>query len=249
MNPYVNIGYQKVGITLKITPQINESDQVRLEIELEVSEIAAMTDLGPQINQRTAKTTSVVRDQQTVVIGGLMTDSEVETVDKIPFLGDIPVLGYLFRHSHTIQQKRNLLIFLTPYIIRDPSDFRRIFNRKMEERREFIEQVRALREREWSPDIDYSRTNGLFEEINQTIREVEDEEALRQQMQEAPPPEHRPSDPISPAAWEALTTEGYLEVGPEGTTEVRGTPTFVPSPGMVTAPPTIAPLPAGGPVY
>lgn len=239
LNPYVSVGYQKVGITLKITPQINESDQVRLEIELEVSEVTGESSLGPIIGQKTAKTTSVVRDQQTVVIGGLMTDSEVETVEKVPFLGDIPILGYLFRHTRTRTTKRNLLIFLTPYIIRDPSDFRRIFNRKMEERREFIEQISALREREWSPDIDYSRSNGLFEEINQTIGQLEEEEELRRQMEQAPPPEHRPSDPISTEAFQALPADTYVEISPAGERPMVDAVPVTVSPGMQQPPPAV----------
>jgi len=236
LNPYVSVGYQKVGITLKITPQINESDQVRLEIELEVSEVTGESSLGPIIGQKTAKTTSVVRDQQTVVIGGLMTDSEVETTEKVPFLGDIPVLGWFFRHTRTRTTKRNLLIFLTPYIIRDPSDFRRIFNRKMEERREFVEQISALREREWRPDIDYSRSNGLFEEINRTIRDLEGEEELRRQMEQAPPPEHRPSPPISSEALQTSPPEGYVEISPgEERPMVDAAPVGL-SPGMQPPP-------------
>jgi general secretion pathway protein D len=243
LNPFVSVGYQKVGITLKITPQINESDQVSLEIELEVSEVTGESSLGPIIGQKTAKTTSVVQDQQTVVIGGLMTDSEVETIEKVPFLGDIPILGYLFRHTRTRISKKNLLIFLTPYIIRDPSDFRRIFNRKMEERREFIEQISALREREWSPDLDYSRTNGLFEEINQTIHELEVEEQLRLEMESAPPPEHRPSEPISTQSW-STSDETYVEIAPDGSERpvveaVPGQFSTPPSPGMTPAPAVI----------
>jgi general secretion pathway protein D len=241
LNPYVSVGYQRVGITLKLTPQINESDQVRLEIELEVSEVTGESELGPIIGQKTARTTSVVRDQQTVVIGGLMTDSEVETVEKIPFLGDIPVIGYLFRHTRTRITKRNLLIFLTPYIIRDPADFRRIFNRRMQERSEFMEQISAFRDREWEPDLDFSRTNGLFEEINRTLRDMEEEEALRRQLEQVPPPEHRPSEPISGAAFRTLGESDTLEIGP-------GEP---PAPGPVVgrpitaAPQTIRPVTPG----
>ena len=242
LNPYVSVGYQKVGITLEITPQINESDQVSLEIKLEVSEVTGESQLGPIIGQKTAETTSVVRDQQTVVIGGLMTDSEVETVEKVPFLGDIPILGYLFRHTRTRTTKRNLLIFLTPYIIRDPSDFRRIFNRKMEERREFIEEISALHEREWSPDIDYSRTNGLLESINQTIEELEGEEELRRQMELEPPPAHVPSEPISTESWSTAVGDTYVEIGPGGTERpvILSAPgQFTPSPGMTAPAPVV----------
>ena len=147
---------------------------------------------------------------------------------------NVPILGYLFRHTRTRTTKRNLLIFLTPYIIRDPSDFRRIFNRKMEERREFIEQISALHEREWSPDIDYSRTNGLLESINQTIEELEGEEELRRQMELEPPPAHVPSEPISTESWSSAVGDTYVEIGPGGSER----------PVTLTAPGQFGPSPA-----
>ncbi len=191
-NPMMSIGRQNVGLTLKITPHINDSDQIKLEIELEVSEVTGETDLGPLIDQRMAKTVSVVKDQQTVVLGGLVKDNITESVEKVPILGDIPILGYLFKKKKTRITKTNLLIFLTPYIIRDASDFRSIFNRKMEERREFIEQFTAFNSADYEPTIDYSRTNGLVEEIHKTILELEEEQALLQQILLVPPPDHAP---------------------------------------------------------
>lgn len=241
VNPFVSVGYQKVGITLKITPQINDSDQVSMEIELEVSEVTGETALGPIISQKTARTTSVVRDQQTAVIGGLMTDNEVETVEKIPFLGDIPILGHLFRHTTTRVTKRNLLIFLTPYIIREPADFRRIFNRKMQERREFIEQITAFRDRQWSPDIDFDRTDGLLEEINRTLADIEEQEALELQLEQVLPPAHTPSEPISSLTWEGMVGPDYVEIAPEGdpgAIRYEGRP-IVMSPAMAVPPPAV----------
>jgi general secretion pathway protein D len=195
-NPMFSIGRQNVGLTLKITPHINDSDQIKLEIELEVSEVTGETDLGPLIDQRLAKTVSVVKDQQTVVLGGLVKDNITETVDKIPVLGDIPILGYLFKKKKTRITKTNLLIFLTPYIIRDATDFRSIFNRKMEERREFIEQFTAFQSAEYEPTIDYSRTNGLVEEIHKTVLELEEEQELLEQILLAPPVEHVPKESL-----------------------------------------------------
>ncbi|MCI0637178.1 MAG: type II secretion system protein GspD, partial [Actinobacteria bacterium] len=134
-----SVGRQNVGLTLKMTPHVNDSDQVRIELELEVSEVLDRGNINPTISQRIAKTMLSVRDQQTVVLGGLIRDGESEHQDKVPILGDIPILGFFFRRTVTTKEKTNLLIVLTPYIIRDASDFRRIFYRKMEERREFIE--------------------------------------------------------------------------------------------------------------
>ncbi|MBL8742568.1 MAG: type II secretion system secretin GspD, partial [Myxococcales bacterium] len=91
--------YRDVGIKLSIKPHVNDSDQVRLELKEEISELGARAGASEAatINQRTANTTLIVRDQQTVVIGGLMRDSEAVAETKIPILGDIPILGALFR--------------------------------------------------------------------------------------------------------------------------------------------------------
>ncbi len=192
-----SIARQNVGLTLKITPQINDDNQVRLEINLEIKEVkSANSDLGPNISQKSATTTSVVADQQTIIIGGLITDNDVITTQKVPFLGDIPILGFLFRQKSSINRKRNLLIFLTPYIIRTAEDFREIFNRKMAERREFLERWTAFEYHRVDPHLDWSRTNGVIAEMNRVISEAEAEEALRRESEILNEVEHTPKDPV-----------------------------------------------------
>ena len=196
MFPQMSIGRQNVGIKLGITPHINQFNQVRMELQLEVSEIAGESDLGPIIGQRTAKTTCVMADQQTVVLGGLVTDNTVNGVQKVPVLGDIPLLGRLFKRTSRRTTKRNLLIFLTPYIVRDATDFRRIFARKMQERREFIDRFTAFEYHEVQPDIDYDRTNGMLEEINRAVIDLEEAEAQRRLLDQQEVPVHRPRSPV-----------------------------------------------------
>jgi general secretion pathway protein D len=168
---------QDVGNKIKVTPHINESNQVRLEIEQESSSPGASSgDLGAvSINKRTANTTVVVADQQTVVIGGLMQDAYTTSREKVPVLGDLPILGALFRKTTTIKKKSNLLLILTPHVIRDQSDLRRIFERKMQERQEFLDRYFVFSDQEWSPPRDWSRTNGLVEEIRKSYAEIEED--------------------------------------------------------------------------
>ncbi len=191
------IGRQNVGITLKVTPQINDDNQVRLEIDLEISEVKSIDPVtGPTISQQSATTTSVVGDQQTIVIGGLITDNQVETTTKVPVLGDIPILGMLFRRKSSLTKKRNLLIFLTPYIIRSSDDFKEIFARKMAERREFIERYTAFEYYRYDPHLDWSRTNGAIAVMNRILAREEEDERLRLLTAIEEDDDHSPKKPI-----------------------------------------------------
>ncbi|MDH5492025.1 MAG: type II secretion system secretin GspD [Myxococcales bacterium] len=209
---------QDVGTTIRITPHINESDEVRMEIEEEISERGATEGtLGVvSINRRSAKTEVLVRDQQTVVIGGLMRDSVTTSQTKVPILGDIPLLGALFRRTNQQKQKTNLLLFLTPYIIRDPADLRSIFERKMRERQEFLDRYFVFGDHEYEPPVDYSRTRGLVLEILNEIHELDAEHELLQQVQGEPPPTHAPGRPVGSAPEEPPEMgEGDVVISPE----------------------------------
>ncbi|MDU1877480.1 MAG: type II secretion system secretin GspD [Citrobacter sp.] len=121
-NIYSTVERKTVGTKLKVTPQINEGDSVLMEIEQEVSSVdssANSSDLGPTFNTRTIQNAVLVKSGETVVLGGLMDDSSKETIEKVPFLGDIPLVGQLFRYTDNEKSKRNLMVFIRPTIIRD----------------------------------------------------------------------------------------------------------------------------------
>ncbi|MFZ2950198.1 MAG: type II secretion system secretin GspD [Desulfuromonadaceae bacterium] len=113
-----------IGINLKIKPQISEGDYIRMDINQEIS--AVKDSKGQAIDlittKRSAKTSVVVKDKETVAIGGLIQDSEEETVSKVPFLGDVPLLGWLFKTKTKTRKKTNLMILLTPHIVKDAAD-------------------------------------------------------------------------------------------------------------------------------
>ncbi|MGQ7846935.1 type II secretion system secretin GspD [Granulosicoccus sp. 3-233] len=122
-NPFQTIERQDVGISLKVKPQINEGDNIKMEIEQEVSDVSATAITGASditTNKRSIKTTVLVEDGQTLVLGGLMDDQINDTRSKVPFLGDIPLLGSLFRYRTNSKSKRNLMVFLHPTILRNP---------------------------------------------------------------------------------------------------------------------------------
>ena len=113
-----------IGINLKIKPQISEGDYIRLDINQEIS--AVKDSKGQAIDlittKRSAKTSVVVKDKETVAIGGLIQDTEEETISKVPLLGDIPFLGWLFKTKSKVRKKTNLMILLTPHIVKDAAD-------------------------------------------------------------------------------------------------------------------------------
>jgi general secretion pathway protein D len=211
---------QNVGIILTMTPHINDAGEIRLEIEMENSEPgAAVGTLGVvPIQQTTATTQVLVRDQETVVIGGLMRDRVTTTETKVPILGDIPILGALFRTTSRTTERRNLLLFLTPYIIRGPDDLRAIFERKMQERQEFLDRFFVFGDHEYTPPFDYSRTRGLVLEIFNELEDVDEERVLEAELESRPPPEHTARAPLGVASPfdDALGAEGDLVIGPEG---------------------------------
>jgi len=204
-----NIQREKLNLTLNVTPHISSNDAIRLEIEQETKDLGGQDpELGPTWTERKLKTQVVVNDQQTVVIGGLIQEKDIYNTTKVPLLGDIPLLGYLFKYSTKSKQKTNLLIMLTPYIIKDQLDLQAIRERKAREREEFVRSFAVLNEMKYIPTVDYRRKRGLLEEINRSVQAVEsDLEVLRamgqrQQVQEGPL-EYAPSrigeEPAPPA--------------------------------------------------
>jgi general secretion pathway protein D len=145
-------------------------------------------------------------------------------------LGDIPILGMLFRHKSSLTKKRNLLIFLTPYIVRSAEDFREIFSRKMAERREFIERYTAFEYHRYDPHLDWSRTNGAIAVVEQVIGRAANAETLRQLPTAVELAAHTPSPPIDlPQGMHVASEGGDVEDTGEGPTEQPPEPPPFPS--------------------
>lgn len=233
---------QDVGTKIRIIPHINDSNEVRLEIDEEISEVGASSgQLGAvTINRRTAKTVTVVHDQNTVVIGGLIRNTDTNSETRIPILGDIPILGALFRRTERAVQRSNLLLILTPYVIRDQSDLRRIFERKMRERQEFLDRYFVFGDQDYEPPRDYSRTNGLVEEIRQSIRELRTRADMEANGRPNRPPPHTPGESIElPVEMRSSSGAPAAPAAPAA----GGVPVAVPAP---MAPALVAPAIAPG---
>jgi len=182
--PVVSIQRQDVAIKLKITPQISGDNQVKLEVNQEITEVKSIDPIkGPTTSKRQVKTTVVVPDQQTVVIGGLIKDNTTITENKIPILGDIPVLGFFFKYKSSRISKSNLLVFLTPYIVRDSRDMNKIWHKKIEDFEEFKRLKKRVNE---GLDIfvDYSKKRGLISEINDSLKKFESRIKLNKDLNE-----------------------------------------------------------------
>ena len=131
-------------MTLELTPQVLENDLIRLEIKQEITAIennvaqtigsgTSSVPVGPTTTKRSMETTTIAHDKQTLVIGGLVRDNTILTESKIPFLGDIPLLGWLFRSQTRQTEKLNLLVFLTPTLVNDEADIAELSVRKAKE--------------------------------------------------------------------------------------------------------------------
>lgn len=118
-NPFNTVERKKVGIMLKVTPQINEGNAVQMVIEQEVSKVEGQTSLDVVFGERKLKTTVLANDGELIVLGGLMDDQAGESVAKVPLLGDIPLIGNLFKSTADKKEKRNLMVFIRPTILRD----------------------------------------------------------------------------------------------------------------------------------
>ncbi|MFA0568198.1 type II secretion system secretin GspD [Vibrio gallaecicus] len=119
-NPFQTVDRKEVGIKLKVVPQINEGDSVQLNIEQEVSNVlGANGAVDVRFAKRQLNTSVIVQDGQMLVLGGLIDERALESESKVPLLGDIPVIGHLFKSTSTQVEKKNLMVFIKPTIIRD----------------------------------------------------------------------------------------------------------------------------------
>ncbi len=141
--PVPKVEKEEVALTLTITPNISHSNYVTLKLDLENNTITAIdpTTKLPQVAKRKSKQIVIVKNSQTIVISGLVNHTESEVYKKIPLLGDIPLLGWLFRNSSVSSSKNNLVIFLTPHIVHGAEDLAVIYKNKLADRDKFFEGV------------------------------------------------------------------------------------------------------------
>jgi|GEM_PF-1712953 len=121
-----SISYRSVGIVLQVTPRVTQGDIVQMDIQIEANEPGSDVQVAglayPSFNQRLATATLNVRNGHTIVLGGLMREAITRSASRVPILGDLPIIGTLFRSTDSGRQKSELLLFLTPYVVRNPEE-------------------------------------------------------------------------------------------------------------------------------
>ncbi|MCX6349737.1 MAG: type II secretion system protein GspD [Candidatus Aureabacteria bacterium] len=238
-NPVQNIEYKDVGITLKITPHVSKEGVVRMEVDTEISDVTGKQVSGlystPETYVRATKTSVIVGDNHTIVLGGLVRDDKSDTEDKVPILGDIPLLGLLFRTTSTVSKKTNLLIFITPRVVHTTQQIADLTKLKRHEMSD-IDQRMSEEEEE--------KAVGEYEMREQEHAEIRDLKARYGSTVPAPSPaaavEPGPESPAPVAARE--DAEGSSASAPAATI----TPAPVSDPAIATslASPVVAASPA-----
>lgn len=184
--PLQSVERQDVTLRIKVKPYINDERNVTMDVEVEDRDITEThPTLGVTTTKRRLKLDKIVgRDSQPVVLGGLIRDRESETVNQVPGLGQIPLLGWLFKSRNKAKEKTNLLLILIPHIIDSPDDVRRIHERRDKERLEFIERETNFRKREMPNNVNYRKKGGMLAAIEKEARKMEQDEALLRRAEE-----------------------------------------------------------------
>jgi general secretion pathway protein D len=128
-------------LSLKLKPQVSKANFVNMDLAIKAESFGTRSDDGrpTQTNKRSFTTKITAENSQTIVISGLQRDTEIDGKSKVPLLGDIPIIGWLFRNSSNSKSKTNLMFFITPHVVRDSSDLQRIYEQKVKARDEFLQ--------------------------------------------------------------------------------------------------------------
>ncbi|WP_101759472.1 type II secretion system secretin GspD [Oceanicoccus sp. KOV_DT_Chl] len=150
-DPFTTIERQDIGLSLVVTPRINEGDSITLEIKQKTENIAQSIDVASDIvtNKREIITKALIKDGQILVLGGLISDEETEIQEKVPFLGDLPLIGKLFSSTGKSKSKTNFLIFIHPTILKDDTDIQQV----TQQRYNFMQNLQQqAKNKEWKVD-------------------------------------------------------------------------------------------------
>jgi general secretion pathway protein D len=175
LQPLQSYTREPISLSVEITPHVNDEHEVTLDVKLEDEEVTEAAGNG-QVTSSTRMLELedvVARDGQPVVLGGLVKETDKITESKVPGLGSIPVLGWLFKHRNRRKQKVNLLIVLVPHILDSPDEARRIHERRLQERREFLERETGFKRHDLAKHVNYAKKAGLLATVDAEARRMQ----------------------------------------------------------------------------
>lgn len=176
--PMRSINREDVTLRIKLVPHINSDDTVSLDVEIEDKDILGQDpDLGVTTSKRSLKSkTLLARDGQPMVLGGHVRESERVSVQEVPGIGKIPIIGWLFKNRTAQKEKTLLLYVLVPHILESPEDMRRITEQRRRERQEFIERMATFEFKKIDTGVNYRNKRGMLATIDQVGRKLEQSE-------------------------------------------------------------------------
>ena len=170
----------KAALSLEVTPHVHDARTVSLDIKLNNESFGAADELGIPTNTRKLELEQVLaRDDQPLILGGLVQERETITQSEVPGLGRIPLIGWMFKSKKRRTEKVNMLMILVPHILESPEDARRIHKRRMEERLEFLERYTAFKRRDLDTHVNYRRKSGLLATVDAEARRMRTEASER----------------------------------------------------------------------
>ncbi len=223
---YKNYEYKDVATTLEITPQVNNADVLRLDIMAELVKLKAVSPDGekPTTFKRRAETTVVLHDNETVVIGGIVGQQDSVGDNKVPLLGDIPLLGWMFKTETQKEDKKNLYIFITPRIVENPAELSSLYNKKKDSLREVFPKSADVLEETFEYDPDEKFVGALIDKGVVKMKSG-DNKAARQYFTEAL--QYNPDDVY--AMFNLATVyerDGQKEIAMKIYKKIMGTPSY-----------------------
>ncbi len=233
-NPFTTIERQDIGVTLRVIPHINEGGNLRLQIEQEISSLAPSTTLAAQAvdlitNKRSIKSTVLAENGQIIVLGGLIQDDITRSQYKVPLLGNIPVLGALFRSTRESHVKRNLMVFIRPTVVRDGAGIASLTGKKYSD-------IRVIEARGVGSTVLPGDPSQLFDGRDEVMEEpaIDLRQPRRAASDPAPSPSRLPDQPAAPPPAQPIATDPVVSAAPAP----------APAPAIPNEPATAAARPA-----
>ena len=249
-----SVQFIDIPLSVKIKPQLNKiSNFIKMDIKAKISDVtnkapAGVSNIAPAKLTRNAETSVMVSDGDTVVLGGLIRDKQTETIKKVPLLGDIPILGWLFKARDATIEKTNLLLFITPRIMRQPEAVRAVLDQKLKDRDHFVETAMGGEDHQREtrnnvirnlPDVKTIKNYNAKRVIN-----LEDDDILKdsskEAMNEKPTPTPAPHTAPGVDTKDTLTLPQLDQVPSDSKV---APPAVVPPSEPNSAPPVVAPAP------